>query len=130
MPDDPAIRVTTRNATISLRAPGIVWIDYNAGAHDTIDDAVAHVEAQELLGRGEPRPTLIDIRAMSGIDKEARAYYTGDKAEHVNKATALVVKSRISRVIGSFFIGLNRPHRPTKLFTSPEDARAWLAEFL
>jgi hypothetical protein len=31
--------------------------------------------------------------------------------------------------MGNFFLGLNKPHFPTKLFTSEEKAEVWLKEF-
>ena len=122
--------IETSNATITLRSPGITWIEYRRGARDSLRDAEEHLAAQEELADGGSRPTLIDIRPMGGIDKEARELYAGPRANAVNRATALVVKSRISRVIGSFFIGLNRPGRPTKMFVSTERAEEWLGTFL
>ena len=122
--------IETTNAIITLRPPGITWIEYRPGARDSLQDAEEHLAAQEELADGGSRPTLIDIRPMAGIDKEARDLYAGPRANGVNAATALVVKSRISRVIGSFFIGLNKPGRPTRMFTSTDKAVAWLETFL
>ena len=43
--------------------------------------------------------------------------------------TALVVGSPVSRVIGNFFVGLNRPKYPLRLFDDQEFATAWLLGF-
>ena len=45
-------------------------------------------------------------------------------------AIALLVGSPLSRVIGNFFVGLNRSTFPLRLFTSEEEAIAWLRTFL
>jgi hypothetical protein len=39
---------------------------------------------------------------------------------------ALLVGSPVTRVIGNFFIGLNKPRWPVRLFRSESDALAWL----
>ena len=44
-------------------------------------------------------------------------------------AQALVIDSGPSRVMGNFFLGLNKPRFPTKLFTSEAKAEAWLREY-
>jgi hypothetical protein len=33
-------------------------------------------------------------------------------------------------VLGNFYLGLNKPLVPTRLFTSEEEAQAWLRSFL
>jgi hypothetical protein len=43
---------------------------------------------------------------------------------------ALLVGSPMSRAIGNFFIGLNKPLIPTRLFVSEPEALAWLRGFL
>ena len=45
-------------------------------------------------------------------------------------AQAIIVDSPVSRLIGSFFLGLNKPPFPTKLFTSEADAVEWLKGYL
>lgn len=118
--------IETASAVVSHRPPGITWIVYRDGAWDTVADAENHLEAQRVLGGGRRVPTLVDIRRMDGIDKEARDRYASPEADALSMATALVVSSRVSRVIGTFFVGLNRPGRPTRLFTDEKRALKFL----
>ena len=41
-------------------------------------------------------------------------------------ATAIVTKSMASKIIGNFFIRVNKPTTPTKLFSSEKLAFEWL----
>ena len=64
------------------------------------------------------------------IDGDARAYYSSDEAARQTCGVALIVGSAVSRVIGNFFIGLNKPPYPTRLFTDEAEAIAWLQKLL
>jgi hypothetical protein len=48
----------------------------------------------------------------------------------VESAAALLIGSPLTRAIGNFFMGLNKPLIPTRLFTSETEALAWLKGFV
>ena len=83
---------------------------------------------QNLSG-GQKFILFADIRNMVTASSEARDFGTGKEYTDAVKAIGLIVRSVSSRVIGSFFIGLNKPSYPTKLFTSEEKAINWLKGF-
>jgi hypothetical protein len=41
-------------------------------------------------------------------------------------AFAILIDSSVSRVVGNFFLGINKPAVPTKLFTNEKEAVKWL----
>jgi hypothetical protein len=43
-------------------------------------------------------------------------------------AFAIIIQSPLSRVIGNFFMGLNKPRVPARLFKSEKEAVKWLKE--
>ena len=45
------------------------------------------------------------------------------------RATALLTSSPVSKTIGNFFMGLNKPLSPTRLFTNSDKAIQWLHTF-
>lgn len=126
-----------------LRAPAHIEVTHLSTAEIWIgDDGIVRViirpgariglqEAQEpfsVIPRDEhPRPILVDIRGMHSIDRQARVFF---REREGRSALALIVGSPLTRAIGNFAIGLDRPKVPTKLFTSPEAAHAWLLGFL
>jgi len=64
------------------------------------------------------------------MDREARRYFAGEETAKVESAAALLIESPLSKAIGNFFMGLNKPIVPTRLFTSEAEALAWLKGFV
>ena len=79
------------------------------------------------LSQGEKHPALIDMTQVKTMDYESRKYIA-EKTGDVISAVALITNSPISRVIGNFFIGINKPNYPAKLFNNKEEALIWLQE--
>ena len=122
--------IETSVATISKVEPGIARIIYKADARVTIAEARENVEAVAKVGDGVPSPVFIDVRPLSTIDRDSRQYFVGDEAGEVTSATALLVDSPMSRVIGNFFIGVNRSEWPVRMFSGESEAMVWLEGFL
>ena len=68
----------------------------------------------------------MDITEIDGMTREARQYFAGPETAKVESAAALLIKSPLTRAIGNFFLGFNKPLFPTRLFTSTEEALLWL----
>ena len=109
----------------------IVWRELFAD-QTTKERAKENVDAQErvrdILGKAKTR-VLIDMTAISRISKEARDYFANERTASIQRATALLISSPASRVIGNFFMGLNKPISPTRLFTDPREAIKWLQTY-
>ncbi len=109
----------------------IVWGEL-FGDQATEELAKENVDAQETVRDGmRKRKTrvLIDMTTVSEISKEARDYFANERTASIQRATALLIGSPVSRVIGNFFMGLNKPISPTRLFTDPQKAIRWLHTF-
>ena len=110
---------------------GIVWGEL-FGNLPTEAHAEKNIDAQERLrdslNKKQTR-VLIDMTEVTEIAKEARDYFANERTASIQRATALLIKSPVSRVIGNFFLGLNKPISPTRLFTDPERAIGWLQTF-
>lgn len=91
----------------------------NIDAQESIRDAVKKAKTR----------VLIDMTAVTEISKQARDYFANERTASIQRATALLIGSPVSRVIGNFFMGLNRPISPTRLFTDPHKAIQWLHTF-
>ena len=96
------------------------------------DKAKENVDAQDRvrgrLGKEKTR-VLVDMRLISSISRDARMYYANERTASIQRATALLVDSPVSRVIANFFMGLNRPLSPTRMFTDQTQAVRWLQTF-
>jgi hypothetical protein len=122
------VTVTTRTARMWLDDGGILRVIHAAGSEQTADDARENCDAGGTLAEGIKWPMLVDMSQVKSISREARTVYAQRQNAETVSALALVIGSPVSRVIGNFFIGLNKPAMPTRLFTSIEDATAWLRQ--
>jgi hypothetical protein len=125
-----AAEVSVRTQRIRLGDDGIVRAELLPHIDVDRGDAVEAVEAIATIAGGRRRPVLVDIRRVRTMSREARMYFAGVETSHVESAAALLVASPLTRAIGNFFLGLNKPLFPTRLFTSEADAIAWLASFV
>lgn len=114
--------------TVGLRRDGILVYQPLPGADVSIDFAAQVLELGLQVAEGRTRPTLVLMQDVARIDREARAFFASDAYLRLSSQTALVVSSPVSRVIGSFFIGLNRLKYPCKVFDDQERAVAWLSD--
>ena len=69
--------------------------------------------------RNEP---LIEESKKLGVK-----YYAGSEAGNVFAAAALIVDSPLSRLLGNFFLGINKPKMPVRLCKNEDEALEWIA---
>jgi len=109
----------------------IVWGEL-FGDQETENSARENVDAQEsirdLMDKVKIR-VLIDMTVIKEISKEARDYFANERTASIQRATALLISSPVSKTIGNFFMGLNKPLSPTRLFTDSDKAIQWLHTF-
>jgi len=73
-------------------------------------------------------PVYCDIRGLKSADKAARDYLAKEGSSFT-KGVAVLVDSPMSKIIGNFYMGLNRPTTPTRLFTNGDEALKYLQQF-
>ncbi len=78
---------------------------------------------------GKSFPFFADVTRVKSIDREAREEFSNGKGIEMMSACALLIKSPVSQIMGNFFMMVNKPHIPTRLFTSAKDALEWLNKF-
>jgi hypothetical protein len=114
---------------VELRADGLLV--YRPVSGLVLTYAVARqVLAEGLKIADGPKPTMVLMQDMARVERQARAFFASEEYMRLCSQTALVVGSPVSRVIGNFFVGLNRPRYPCKIFDRPDLAVAWLRGFL
>lgn len=124
------VQIETAVASVSTNESGMALVVYKADALVTGVEALENLKATAEVSGGVHSPVFIDIRSVSSIDREARQLFASDQAGQIQSATALLVDSPISRVFGNFFIGLNRPPWPVRMFSDESEAMAWLEGFI
>ncbi|MBA3682525.1 MAG: STAS/SEC14 domain-containing protein [Bacteroidetes bacterium] len=95
-------------------------------AEITLKEAMENSLAVTNMFKDKKFPLLVDARSVKSMEKEARKYFsTNGRATRIN-SMAIMVKSPLSRVIGNFFMGLNKPLIPARLFDDENMAVEWL----
>lgn len=131
MPEAPRI-VASRESpwfTAVLRDDGILAYYPIAGLVLTHRIALQVLQVGLQIVDG-PKPTMVLMQDIARVEREARAFFASEEYMRLCSQTALVVGSPVSRVIGNFFVGLNRPLYPYRIFDDPEFAAEWLRGFV
>lgn len=112
--------------TVGLRTDGILIYLPRAGVDISTEYASQVLELGLEIAGGRTRPILVLMHDVRRIERDARAFFASDAFLRLAHRTALVVSSPVSRVIGNFFVGLNRLKYPCKVYDDQERAIAWL----
>ena len=104
----------------------IIYCVADKGAEDTIETAKENFKAFKKMLKHDRHLFLCDIRGQKSMTREAREFYSSDEVAEVLIASAQITSSSISRVIANFYLGINKPSIPVRLFDTPEDGLVWL----
>lgn len=113
-----------------MGADGIARTKVKALAEITLKESQENSKAVNSFYKGKKYPLLIDSRNIKSITKEARDHFSIKNRETSITSFAVLIDSPLSRIIGNFFMGLNKPSIPAKLFTNEKDAITWLKQYL
>lgn len=136
-PRERSIRTTTEDAMgedsgvitnpkfrMWLRPDGIVQIQWAPQVEIGLDDATAAIEAMSELTGGRQSRLLADLHDTGAQTRPARLELA--RRDDLVSAVALIVGTPLSRIMWNFFLGVNKPRYPTRLFEDEASAVAWL----
>jgi hypothetical protein len=120
--ETPAFRTFVKSRICyTLVKPGVI-VDLAAAQENTL--VVKKLSGDNTL------PILVDLRLINLITKEARDHFSMRERKAGVNAIAMVVSSPVSKIIGNFFLGLNKPVVPTQMFVSEAKAVRWLERYI
>lgn len=122
--------IVTRVSRVWVGDDGIARVIHFPGVELTLADAQETMAAYLKVSKGEKLPLLVDTTEMKSMTRESRLYYASEETAQTGCAVAIIIGTPVSKVLGNFYIGLSKPHLPSRLFTSEEEALAWLRSFL
>jgi hypothetical protein len=115
---------------VTLRSDGILVYHPRRGLVITHEVARAVLDTGLQIING-PKPTMVLMQDLARVDREARAFFASEEyMTRLSCQTALVVGSPVSRVIANFFVGLNRPSYPHRVYDDPARALEWLRGYV
>lgn len=125
---DTAIEITCFHTWMG--EDGIARTKVKQGAEVIVEFARENSDAVNSFYKDKKFPLLIDSRGIKSMTREARNQFSTKGRETNTKAFAILIDSPLSKVIGNFFMGINKPAVPTRLFDNEAEAEKWLAQFL
>jgi hypothetical protein len=126
---DTLREIRSYSLIFSLKKDSIVEIRPIPGWSGTpsLANAKKDMECLKILSDGKRYPSLCYLPDVI-LSREIRSYFADH--EPLSVASALIVKNPFQRILGNFFIGINKVQVPVKLFADETEARAWLRGFL
>lgn len=91
-----------------------------------VEDLLEMKDFNKKLAGGKDYYLLFIAGKDSHISKEAREKSTGKEISENKLAQAFVVQSLAHKIIANFFINIQKPSMPTKMFTNEKEAIHWL----
>lgn len=125
---DESKKIETSAYWTWLGEDGIARTQVKKGSEVQLDDAIENSRAVNSLDAAK-YPLLIDARGIKSITKEAREYFSVNDRETKVTAMAILIESPLSKIIGNFYMLLNRPKMDSKLFLDEASALKWLKKF-
>ena len=120
----------TRSMWVSLDDEGIVRVRHKPQAEIELADALELLATERRLVRGGKHPILVDLRLVKSMTRECRRYLAGSEPAKLHAAGALITATPFGTALGNFFMGINKPIVPTRLFTEEDEGLRWLRGFL
>ena len=111
-----------------LRSDGIVQMSWVSQASIDLEDAMAAIAAMTELTGGRRGPLLVDLHDSGQQTRPARIEFT--RHEDLVSAVALIVGTPVGRILGNFFLRVNRPPYPVALFDDEASGLVWLQSFV
>ena len=115
--------------TIFLSKDNIMQLKFKPKFHGEEKDARNMIDVFRKIMKGEKCLALVIYQEDNMFTKEAREYIATDEVGEVVKADALIITGLPMKLIGNFYLQINKPKRPTRMFTKPEDGLKWLQQF-
>lgn len=127
-PSSPTISMDKFDVT--LLEEGIVENVVKPGAVMDMEDILKLKTLNSSITNGRRYCILVTAGYLSTITKEARELSASAEFSVSTIAKALLVSSSGQRMVGNFYLQVNKPSIKTKLFSDREKALNWLREEL
>lgn len=109
---------------------GIIKIVYQDDHEFNIIDAKESLMDIEQITKGKMLPILKIPGKYSSIDNEARKFISSPEGMKYSSAEAFVTTFLPHRIIGNFYMKINKPVKPTAFFETEKQAIEWLKQFV
>ena len=108
---------------------GILIVTYKHGISVNYDVAKQLIQMRLGFCEHNSYAVLIIDEGVLSMDKKARDLFSSREGTTNIIASALVLSTVYSKIIGNFFLKVTRPHIPVKIFNDKVLALEWLDQY-
>lgn len=112
--------------TIEVREDQVLYVKIKEGCLINMDDVKEVEILMDKYFSGQKFFNLFDFPNFSNLDSDVREWASDKSGNSRTLADAVVIYSLPQRMIANFYIRVNKPPKPTKIFSKVEDALVWL----
>lgn len=117
--------VSCNGGTVNLHPDGFIVSNLYGDVKQDWATACEMLDASERLLPGQRTCTMVLVNKSSATRDGRRAFE--EVGEHLIERVAMVITSKVGEMTGNFFLRINQPPYPMRLFTDPLAAAEWLA---
>lgn len=128
MTEKKEVLIENKYGKIELEG-GIVTITWKITNLD-LNAACQAVKIRLELTHNQSYPVLTRMKSLKDSTKEARDYLASAEGCNGMLANAIYVESVLENMIATFFVFLNKPQCPTRIFNNEAKARVWLRKYV
>lgn len=124
----PANALNIKHFDTWMGTDGICRTKVKKGADIDLASAQENTKVVDSFYTGTLYPIIIDSSDIHSMTRDARKHFSTNGRITAINSMAILVSSPLSKVIGNFFMGLNKPAVPARLFNTEKEAILWLKE--
>lgn len=117
-------------ALITEREDGIVHVHFKEGVEITVELQGRMLDIYNEMCGDIKKPFLYTASEYVTIGKEARDNSIVMEALYPGSASAVIATSVAYKLVANFYLLVNKPKSPYKVFNDEENAIEWLRTFL
>ncbi len=121
----------TSHGEVWMDEDGVLYQDYSPGTVLKLEDSLEELKIyRNTFCKEEKRPIIVDLSNIKTVSKESRDIYSSQEMGDTISAAALIVSNPVNRIMGNFYMGINKTKMPVRMFTGAMDAKNWLKDYL
>jgi hypothetical protein len=109
---------------------GIIRVQFKDGSEISAKESAIICEHIWELAEYKNALVLMIAGNNTEFDESARTFSAGPEGTKFTLADAIVVNSLAHKLIANFYLKINKPLVPTRVFSNEHDAEKWLLSFI
>lgn len=115
-----------RACIVMLRSDNLMHFQFKSKTIIEVDDVKELVETVKEIGNGKQYANLITADEFVTLGHGVREFSATEFANAQTIADAFVVKTLPEKLLANFYIRINKPPKPTRMFNDENKAIEWL----